>query len=85
MAYYFDVPMIVTDVGGLREIVPDQEVGFVVPPRYEAIAEAIDRFYTENLAEPFKENIRKYKVRFTWERMVENFKTLFRKISEKTE
>lgn len=85
VAYYFDVPMVVTDVGGLREIVPDQEVGFVVPPRYEAIAEAIDRFYTENLAEPFKENIRKYKVRFTWERMVENFKTLFRKISEKTE
>ena len=33
VAYFFDVPMVVTGVGGLREIVPDGEVGFVVDRR----------------------------------------------------
>ena len=82
VAYFFDVPMVVTGVGGLREIVPDGEVGFVVDPKPQAIARAIDRYYSENLSEKFRENIRNYKVRFTWERMAENFQKLYRTICE---
>ena len=82
MAYFFDVPMVVTGVGGLREIVPDGEVGFVVDPKPQAIARAIDRYYSENLSEKFRENIRNYKVRFTWERMAENVQKLYRTICE---
>ena len=82
VAYFFDVPMVVTGVGGLREIVPDGEVGFVVDPKPQAIARAIDRYYSENLSEKFRENIRSYKVRFTWERMAENFQKLYRTICE---
>ena len=63
VAYFFDVPMVVTGVGGLREIVPDGEVGFVVDPKPQAIARAIDRYYSENLSEKFRENIRNYNVR----------------------
>lgn len=85
VAYYFDVPMVVTDVGGLREIVPDGEVGFVTRSNPSAIAQAIDRFYAENLEEKFRENIRRYKVRFTWERMVENFQKLYRQITQTNE
>ena len=29
IAYWFDVPMVVTGVGGLRELVPDGKVGYV--------------------------------------------------------
>lgn len=47
VAYWFDVPMVVTDVGGLREIVSDGEVGYVTEPDPKAIATAIDRFYCE--------------------------------------
>ena len=42
----------------------------------------IDRYYSENLSEKFRENIRNYKVRFTWERMAENFQKLYRTICE---
>ena len=39
-------------------------------------------YYSENLSEKFRENIRSYKVRFTWERMAENFQKLYRTICE---
>lgn len=81
VAYWFDVPMIVTDVGGLREIVPDAVTGLVVEPDAGAIAGAIARFYDEGLGEPFRRNILSYRERFTWERMTENFRALYRKIS----
>lgn len=75
--------MVVTGVGGLREIVPDGEVGFRGRPETAGpIARAIDRYYSENLSEKFRENIRNYKVRFTWERMAENFQKLYRTICE---
>ncbi len=81
VAYYFEVPMLVTDVGGLREIVPDGEVGFVVEPKAEAIAAAIRRFFAENLEETFRENIRAAKARFSWEGMAENFRKLYERLS----
>ena len=37
--------MIVTDVGGLAEIVPDGRVGCVCPPSAEGVADAIERIY----------------------------------------
>lgn len=68
VAYHFGVPMIVTNVGGLSEIVPDGKVGFVVEREPRQIADAIDKFYnTEGLAKQFRENITTEKQRFTWE------------------
>src|SRR5690606_13449572 len=41
IAYHFGKPMIVTNVGGLPEIVPDGKVGYVVAPEPGEIAAAI--------------------------------------------
>ena len=38
IAYHFEKPMLVTDVGGLREIVPDGKCGYVVKPDPKEIA-----------------------------------------------
>ena len=43
IAYQFDLPMVVTDVGGLPEIVPNGRVGFVCRPDAAEVARAIDR------------------------------------------
>lgn len=67
VAYHFELPMIVTRVGGLPEIVPHGEVGYVVDVEPEAIAEAIAAFYDENKAEEFRANIATEKRRFSWE------------------
>ena len=45
IAYHFERPMLVTDVGGLAEIVPDNKVGYVTSQNPVDIAEAICKFY----------------------------------------
>lgn len=76
IAYHFDKPMVVTNVGGLAEMVPDGEVGYVVAPEPEAVAKAIVKFYTSNQSNTFSENIRQYKKRFSWRAFVREIKSL---------
>lgn len=45
LAYHFEKPMVVTNVGGLPSLVPHQKAGLVVEPNSGAIAEAILQFY----------------------------------------
>lgn len=76
VAYHFGVPMMVTRVGGLPEIVPDGRVGYVVDVAPSAIAEAIARFYDENKAEVFRANIEAEKERFSWSALTDTFTRL---------
>jgi glycosyltransferase involved in cell wall biosynthesis len=59
--------MLVTDVGGLAEIVPHMEVGYVTPVDEHAIAEAITDFFEKDRAKAFRLNILEERKRFTWE------------------
>lgn len=70
VAYSFGVPMIVTNVGGLAEIVPNEKVGFVVEPNSCAIAMSIERYFEQNLHDKFSENIKTEKDRFSWREMI---------------
>jgi D-inositol-3-phosphate glycosyltransferase len=69
IAYHFEKPMVVTDVGGLREIVPDGRCGYVVKPDPLSVANAIADFLDNNRKEFFTENIRQEKVKYSWSRM----------------
>lgn len=71
IAYHFDKPMLVTNVGGLAETVPDGEVGFVCPKDPEAIGKALNKFYAENLEERFSVNAHEYKKRFSWDVIIQ--------------
>lgn len=72
IAYHFNKPMIVTDVGGLPEIVPHEKVGYVTPTDPRAIATAIDRFYEENREAEFTAYAAEEKKKYSWASMVEN-------------
>lgn len=67
VAYHFDLPMIVSNVGGLPELVQDSYVGYVVEPKAEEIAERIFSFYHYNKEEQFRTNIIDEKRKFSWE------------------
>lgn len=69
VAFHFEKPMLVTNVGGLPEIVPDGKVGYVTEPRPEAIAAALTRFYREGREEQFAEGVRSEKQKYGWDRM----------------
>ncbi len=66
IAYYFDKPMIVTNVGGLPEIVNNGVSGYVVPPDPAAIAGAIRDFFGNDRAAIFQVGVKREKQRFSW-------------------
>ncbi|MBR1799488.1 MAG: glycosyltransferase [Bacteroidales bacterium] len=74
IAFNFDKPMIVTNVGGLPEIVPDGRVGFVVSPQSDAISDAIVRFYGENWVERLTKGVREEKKKYAWSNMTDALK-----------
>ncbi len=77
LAFGFHKPVVVTAVGSLPEIVEDGKAGFVVPPGdASAIAAAVIRFFEENRAEEFSENIRKQQHRFSWDHLVDSIERL---------
>lgn len=65
LAYHFEVPMVVTNVGGLPAMVTNGEVGFVAKPNADSIASQIIRFY-ETKDIDFVSNIQKEKKKYSW-------------------
>lgn len=68
VSYHFEVPMVVTAVGGLKETIGDRGTGLVaedVTP--EAVRAEITRYFgTPGLRESLVEGIRKEKERLSW-------------------
>lgn len=69
VAFHFECPMLVTNVGGLPEIVPDGKIGYVVNPDAQDIADALVRYYKENKEEEFTAGVREEKRKYGWDRM----------------
>ncbi|MFN0201119.1 MAG: glycosyltransferase [Bacteroidia bacterium] len=69
LAYHFEIPMIVTNVGGLPALVPDGVVGLVAEPNAAAIAQKITEYFTKD-EQVFIENIKEEKKKFSWEKLV---------------
>lgn len=75
LAYHFEKPMVVTNVGGLPSLVPDGKVGLVVEPTPAAIADGILKFYQlgENYFIP---HLRNEKQKYSWATMVSTISQL---------
>jgi glycosyltransferase involved in cell wall biosynthesis len=67
VAYHFDKPMVVSNVGALPEMVPDGKVGYVVEPEAEAIAGAISKYFDENKEQVFTDNVKIEKRKYSWD------------------
>jgi glycosyltransferase involved in cell wall biosynthesis len=69
LAYYFEKPMVVTNVGGLPALVPHEKSGLVTEPTAESIAAGIERFYQlgENYFIP---HLRAEKQKYSWANLV---------------
>ena len=66
IAYYYDKPMLVTNVGGLAELVPHNKVGYITDIDKKQIANYILDFYTHGREQEFSDNIKIQKQKFTW-------------------
>jgi D-inositol-3-phosphate glycosyltransferase len=77
VAYHFNKPMVVTDVGGLAEIVPDGRCGYVVQPEPAAIARAIVEFFSGD-ENRFRKGIEEQKKLYSWDKLTEALRSLAR-------
>ena len=66
IAYHFNKPILVTNVGGLPEIVPHNKVGYVVDVNPKAISIAINDFYENDKELEFIENVKQEKKKYSW-------------------
>jgi len=76
IAYHFERPMLVTNVGGLSEIVPNNKVGYVTSQDPKDIADAIFDFYSNNKEKEFTDNTAIEKKRFSWDCFVDGIEEL---------
>jgi D-inositol-3-phosphate glycosyltransferase len=77
IGYHFNKPMLVTNVGGLSEIIPHGKAGYVVQPNAEKIKEALIDFFENHRAETFIPQVKKEKERFAWNKMT---KTIYKMV-----
>ena len=70
LAYHFEKPMIVTNVGGLPDLVPDKISGLVAAPEPGDIAEKITEFFRLG-KDYFLPHLREEKKKYTWNNMVQ--------------
>ena len=58
IAYGFAKPVVITDVGGLAELVEDGKTGFIVPPHdHTRLADALIRYFHEHREQEFSRAI----------------------------
>jgi glycosyltransferase involved in cell wall biosynthesis len=76
MAYHFEKPMVVTRVGGLPEIVPHGEAGYVVDTEPRAIAAAIVDYFDRDQTALFTAGLLKNKQKYSWDVMLDEVERL---------
>lgn len=70
IAYHFETPMIITNVGGLSELVPHGEAGWVCEPMAESLAAAIVSMYVPKRLDYIRNSLKELKKQFSWPSMV---------------
>jgi D-inositol-3-phosphate glycosyltransferase len=81
ICYHFDRPMLVTNVGGLPEMVPHGKVGYVVEPETKAIADALIDFYENHREFVMRDYIRLEKKKYAWGSMLDTIKTMLNQLN----
>ena len=79
-AYGFEIPVVVTNVGGLPEVVEDGKTGYVVETKNaHALAEAVETYFKGDKKKEFQDNIRKKAYQYSWDKMVNVINELYTK------
>lgn len=71
IAYHFETPILVTNVGGLPEMVPHNKVGYVVGKDPNQIKLALEQFYDENKEADFKACLKEEKEKYSWDKLTD--------------
>jgi D-inositol-3-phosphate glycosyltransferase len=76
IAFHFGTPMLVTNVGGLSEII-HEDFGYVTEKNPTKIADALIDFFKNDKKDLFSKAVEKEKEKYTWTKFVEKLKTIY--------
>jgi glycosyltransferase involved in cell wall biosynthesis len=71
IAYHFDIPVIVTNVGGLHELIEDEKTGLITQPDVHSITGTIKSFFENNCRLKFQPFIRIFRAEHSWEKLAD--------------
>lgn len=77
IAFHFDKPMLVTRVGGLKEMVPNGKCGYVVDTDPREIAMAILDYFGNDRKKVFSDGVSNEKSKYSWNRMTDAITEVF--------
>lgn len=78
VGYFYEKPMLVTNVGGLAEIVPNEKCGYVVGTSVPEISEKIITYFSQNKEEAFTQNVRIEKKKYEWNEFINVLLNLYK-------
>ena len=78
IAFHFEKPMLVTNVGGLGEIVINGKSGYVVEPQANEIANALSDFFEKERSSEFIQAVRTEKSKYAWNIMTGKILELYK-------
>lgn len=81
IAYHFEKPMLVTNVGGLNEIVPNNKAGYVCKPNPKDVANCLVDFFSKDKEAEFIEGVKEERSKYSWDKMIKSIKSLHRQLS----
>jgi len=73
VAFHFEKPMLVTNVGGLGEIVHDHQMGYACDPKPESIAEDLLDYFTNSRQTDYTAYLQKEKTKYAWSNLTKAF------------
>ncbi len=77
VGYFYEKPMLVTNVGGLSEIVPDEVCGYVVENNCALISEKVVDFFTKDREKEFVKNVKIEKRKYEWTEFINSLLILY--------
>ena len=81
VSFHFEVPTLVTNVGGLGEIIPHNVAGYVVEPNPTAIANSIEDYFINHRSVLFTEGMKHEKQKYDWKIFVDEVSKLYSSIT----
>ena len=76
VAFHFEKPMLVTNVGGLGEIVHDRKMGYACAPTAEAIAEDLKDYFVNERMASYTAYLKQEKSKYAWSNMTKAFEKI---------
>lgn len=82
IAYHYNLPLIATNVGGLKEMIAPFGTGLVVDrPEQHLLSAALADYFNMQMRQQFEDNIEQYKQQATWSNLANNIVELYEDIN----